>query len=106
MSYKINITDNAAADLYQIYDYIEKVLLAPKAAENLYNDIMDMIKSLGEMPERYREYDAERFAGKNLRFVNVKNYDILYTVNNQAKQVDVVMIAYAPSDIPNKIVIH
>lgn len=106
MSYKINITDNAAADLYQIYDYIEKVLFAPKAAENLYNDIMDMIKSLGEMPERYREYDAERFSGKNLRFVNVKNYDILYTVNNQAKQVDVVMIAYAPSDMPNKIVIH
>ncbi|MBE6720803.1 MAG: type II toxin-antitoxin system RelE/ParE family toxin [Ruminococcaceae bacterium] len=106
MSYKINITDNAASDLYQIYDYIEKVLFAPKAAENLYNDIMDMIKSLGEMPERYREYDRERFSDKNLRFVNVKNYDILYTVNNQAKQVDVVMIAYAPSDIPNKIVIH
>lgn len=106
MSYKINITDNAAADLYQIYDYIEKVLFAPKAAENLYNDIMDMIKSLREMPERYREYDRERFSGKNLRFVNVKNYDIIYTVNNQAKQVDVVMIAYAPSNIPNKIVIH
>ena len=106
MSYKINIPDNAAADLYQIYDYIEKVLFAPTAAENLYNDIMDMIKSLEEMPERYREYNAERFVGKNLRFVNVKNYDILYTVNNQAKQVDIVMIAYAPSDIPNKIVIH
>ena len=106
MSYKINITDNAAADLYQIYDYIEKVLFAPKAAENLYNDIMDMIKSLGEMPERYREYDRDRFAGKNLRFVNVKNYDILYMVNNQTKQVDIVMIAYAPSDISNKIVIH
>ncbi|MBR1461753.1 type II toxin-antitoxin system RelE/ParE family toxin [bacterium] len=106
MSYKINITDNAAADLYQIYDYIEKVLFAPKAAENLYNDIMDMIKSLGEMPERYREYDSDRFAGKNLRFVNVKNYDILYMVNNQTKQVDIVMIAYAPSDISNKIVIH
>jgi toxin ParE1/3/4 len=106
MSFKVNITDNAAADLYQIYDYIEKVLLAPKAAENLYNDIMDMIKSLGEMPERYRDYDSERFAGKNLCFINVKNYDILYIVNNKAKQVDVVMIAYAPSDIPNKIVIH
>ena len=38
MSYKINITDNAAADLYQIYDYIEKVLFAPKTAENLYSD--------------------------------------------------------------------
>lgn len=106
MSYKVNMTDNAAADLYQIYDYIEKVLLAPQAAENLYNDIMDMIKSLSEMPERYREYDSERFAGKNLHFVNVKNYDILYKINNQAKQVDIVMIAYAPSDISNKIVIH
>ena len=84
MSYKINITDNAAADLYQIYDYIEKVLFAPKAAENLYNDIMDMIKSLGEMPERYREYDAERFSGKNLRFVNVKNYDIQMTWDAEA----------------------
>lgn len=106
MNFKVNITDNAAADLYQIYDYIEKVLLAPQAAENLYNNIIDMIKSLGEMPERYREYDSERFADKNLRFVNVKNYDILYTVNNQTKQVDVVMIAYAPSNIPNKIVMH
>lgn len=106
MNYNVNITDNAAADLYQIYDYIEKILLAPQAAENLYNDIVDMIKSLGEMPERYREYDSERFTGKNLRFVNVKNYDILYTVNNQAKQVDIVMIAYAPSDISSKIVIH
>jgi toxin ParE1/3/4 len=85
MSFKVNITDTAAADLYQIYDYIEKVLLAPQAAENLYNDIIEMIKSLSEMPERYREYDSERFAGKNLRFVNVKNYDILYTVNNKAK---------------------
>ena len=106
MSYKVNITDNAAADLYHIFDYIENLLLAPEAAENLYNNIIDIIKSLGEMPERYREYDSERFAGKNLRFVNVKNYVILYTVNNNAKQVDVVMIAYAPSDIPNKIVIQ
>ncbi len=106
MSYKVNITDNAIADLYQIYDYIAKVLLAPQSAENLYNDIIDIIKSLNEMPERYREYDSERFAGKNLRFVNVKNYDILYIVNNQSKQVDIVMIAYAPSDIPNKIIIQ
>lgn len=52
----------------------------------LPNNPIDMIKSLGEMPERYREYDSERFAYKNLRFVNVKNYDILYTVNNQEKQ--------------------
>ena len=106
MSYKINITNAAAGDLAQIYEYIEKVLLAPQAAENLYNDIMNMIKSLAEMPERYREYDNIRFNGKNLRVVNVKNYDIFYTVNNDKKQVDITMIAYAPSDIQNKIVIQ
>ncbi|MBQ9531855.1 MAG: hypothetical protein IJR70_07255 [Eubacterium sp.] len=65
-----------------------------------------MIKSQKDMPERYREYDSERFAGKNLRFVNVKSYNILYTVNNKTMQVDVVMIAYAPSDIKNRIVTH
>lgn len=70
------------------------------------NEIIDMIKSQKDMPERYREYDSERFAGKNLRFVNVKSYNILYTVNNKTMQVDVVMIAYAPSDIKNRIVTH
>ena len=106
MNYNVNITDNAASDLFNIYDYIENILLAPQAAENLYKDIIDKIKSLGEMPERYREYDNEKYAGKNLRFVNVKNYDILYTVNNKTMSVDIVMIAYAPSDVVNKIVIH
>ena len=99
MSYKVNITENAARDMNSIYDYIEKTLFAPQAADSLYNDIIDMIISLSEMPERYREFDKDRFSKNNLRFVNVKNYVIMYTVNNQKKQVDVVMIAYAPSDI-------
>ena len=35
MSYKINITNAAAGDLAQIYEYIEKICLLPKLQKTL-----------------------------------------------------------------------
>ena len=52
--YTVEITDEALADMEQIYNHIAYVLLAPENAMGQYSRIADEILKLDVFPERFR----------------------------------------------------
>ena len=53
--YKVQITQEALADMEQLYNYIVVTLLALENAMRQYNRIADAILSLYILQERFRE---------------------------------------------------
>lgn len=51
------------------------------------------------MPERFKEYDKEKYKSYNLRIVSVDNYYIFYTVDNDNKIVYVTNILYGKMNL-------
>ena len=57
--YIVQITDNALADMEEIYDYIAIRLQAPENALGQYNRIADAIEKLDVFPERVGVMESE-----------------------------------------------
>lgn len=68
MRYQIFYTAGAKRDLRSIYSYIAEELLVPDTAAGQVQRIMKEIRSLDEMPVRYRLYDDEPWYSLGLRF--------------------------------------
>ena len=58
--YIVEVTDEALADMEQLYNHIAYVLLAPENAIGQYNRIAEAILKLDTFPERFRIMDSER----------------------------------------------
>ena len=74
------MSEEAEDNLKAVIEYISIELKMPHAASNLYYKIKNLIQSLATMPERFKEYDKEKYKSYNLRMVSVDNYCIFYTV--------------------------
>ena len=60
---------------------------------------MKSIRSLEEMPMRYRLYDDEPLHSQGVRFFPVDNYLIFYKTNEEESIVNIVRIMYGRRDI-------
>lgn len=99
--YRIEITQEALADMEQLYDYIAYKLLSPENAMGQYNRIADAILKLDLMPERFRVMDSEPERSKGLRRMLVDNYSVFYVVDEDS--VIVANVLYTPSDIERRL---
>lgn len=99
MRYKIFYTAGAKCDLRGIYSYIAEELLVPDTAAGQVQRIMKEIRSLEEMPMRYRLYDDEPWHGLGLRFFPVDNYLVFYLPDESTDTVRIVRIMYGGRDI-------
>lgn len=99
MSYQVNISDEAERDLNSIFEYIAYELLSVKGAVNQLSRLEKEIKSLNEMPERYRQYDVEPWCSLGVRRFPVGNYCVFYLPNKETHVVDVIRVLYARSDM-------
>lgn len=99
MRYKIFYTAGAKRDLRSIYSYIADDLLVPDTAAGQVQRIMKEIRSLEEMPMRYRLYDDEPWHSLGLRFFPVDNYLVFYLPDESTNTVRVVRIMYGGRDI-------
>lgn len=82
-----------------IYSYIYFYLQAPKAAVNFRQNIIKLISNLYFFPYKY-----ERLSNySNLRKISIKNYIIIYEVNEFSKQVYVLNIFYGGQNYLDKI---
>ena len=95
--YTVEITDEALADMEQIYNHIAYVLLAPENAMGQYNRIADEILTLDTFPERFRIMDSEPEKRMELRRMLVDNYSVFYTIRDE--RVIVTDVLYTASDI-------
>ncbi|MGN1113372.1 MAG: type II toxin-antitoxin system RelE/ParE family toxin [Acutalibacteraceae bacterium] len=103
MKWNIVYSDKARQDLLGIYTYIADELLAPKAASEQTKRIMKAIRSLEEMPMRYRLFDDEPWHSKGLRLFPVNNFLVLYLPVKADGTVNIVRIMFGGRDIGSKL---
>ena len=101
MSCRIFYTKKAKQDLRDIYEYIAYELLVPETASEQTRRIMKEIKTLDEMPRRYRLYEEEPWHSEEIRFFPVDNYLVFYQPNESQNTVSIVRIMYGERDIKN-----
>ena len=78
MKYDVTFTEQAENDLRGIFEYIAFDLLSPENAAGQFDRIEEKILSLGEYPEKFRQYEREPWKSRNTRVVPVDNYVIFY----------------------------
>ena len=98
VKYQVKITPQAFRDIDMIYDYIARHLLEPGTANNLVDEIEAGIFSLEEMPNRGAPRRIGNYANKGYRQLYIKNYTIVYRVDETEKQVIIVTVKYSGSD--------
>lgn len=99
MNYKIIFSENASDDLNEIHDYISYKLRSPRNAQAQIERIIKEIRSLDQMPERYRRYDKAAWNNRNIRLFSVDNYCIVYTPDNEQRVVTILHIVYGGRDM-------
>lgn len=99
MSWNIVYTAGAKHDLRNIYEYIAYDLLVPETAEGQIQRIMKEIRTLGEMPMRFRLYEEEPWYSVGLRLFPVDNYLVFYLPDESKNTVSIVRIMYGGRDI-------
>lgn len=78
MKFQVQISEKADSDLRNIFLYIALDLGAPKAAEKQISRLWNAMRSLDELPERYRRYEDEPWNSRGMRMLPIDNY-IIYT---------------------------
>ena len=98
LKYQVKISPQAFQDLDMIYAYIKDHLLEPGTAENLVDEIEKGIFSLSEMPNRGAPRRIGIYANKGYRQLFVKNYTIVYRVEEAETRVVIITVKYSGSD--------
>ena len=106
MSFLIDISKQAAADLRSIFEYIAFELQLPENASGQLDRLEEQILSLDTMPERYRKYEKEPWKSRGLRVLPVDNYVVLYIPDSDKKVVTILRVMYAGRDIDNQLNLH
>ena len=100
MSYTVEMTDRARADLRGIYEYIAFALQSRINADRQLDRIERETLSLSEMPERYKVLDLGFEAAKTVRMTAVDRYFVIYHVAKERGAVQILRILYGGRDIP------
>lgn len=95
--YSVKLLSRALRDLDGIYGYIAKSLLEPDTARKLADAIESGILSLETMPKRCPERRFGAYANQGYRQLFIKNYTVIYRIDETKKDVIVVTIRYSPS---------
>lgn len=85
--YRVELSRKAYRDLDAIYDYITNTLLEPEASAGLMDKIEEAVFSLETMPNRYAYRSVGIYANKGYRQMRVRNYIVIYRVNEAKKTV-------------------
>ena len=99
--YTVEITNEALADMEQLYNHIAYVLQAPENAMDQYNRIADAILTLDTMAERIRIMESEPERSKEMRRLLVDNYSVFFVI--QGDKVIVKDVLYSASDIESRL---
>ena len=89
--YTVEITNEALADMEQLYNHIAYVLQAPENA----------ILTLDTLAERIRIMESEPERGKEMRRLLVDNYSVFFVI--QGDKVIVTDVLYSASDIESRL---
>ena len=99
--YTVEITNEALADMEQLYNHIAYVLQAPENAMDQYNRVADVILTLETLAERIRIMESEPERSKEMRRLLVDNYSVFFVI--QGDKVIVTDVLYSASDIESRL---
>ena len=96
--YKIIITPDAEADLFDIRDYIAYTLSAPNVALNYIRTIRNEIQKLAYMASSIAPIEREPWHSRGVRKIIAKNFYIYYRPDEASDKVYILNIIYAKRD--------
>ena len=94
--YQIKILPHASRDLDDIYNHIADDFKEIGTAEKMADSLEAAILSLDEMPYRGAVRRTGAFANRGYRQIFVKNFTIVYRIDEPNKTVIIVTICYTP----------
>ena len=97
-TYHVGMTDEARRNLENIFRYVAKSLQEPGTAASLIDELEAGLLSLTSMPQRCPERQIGIYAGKGYRQLFVKNYTIIFRVEEMTRQVIILTIRYSRSN--------
>ena len=100
MSYKLIISRNAHDDLTDIAGYITRELNNPQAAAGFLDDVEESYRRIINNPRMYSLCRDERLGRMGYRKIVIKNYLILYRINEESQEVYIVRIVYEGRNYP------
>lgn len=83
--YTVLLTSTFKEEFKEIMYYIRHKLKEPLTAKRFYKKVVNEIKSLKFMPERYNVIEEIYNKSKILRKTSINNYVIIYEVNNNTR---------------------
>jgi len=96
--FTVKLMPRAYRDLDGIYVHIAVHIGVKETAENLIDELEKAILTLDFMPYRGAERKVGAYANKGYRQVFVKNFVIVYRIEEKNKEVLIVTVRYTPSD--------
>ena len=94
MVYKVVETQSAIKDLSEIISHIVVHLQNPQAASELADEISKCYANLAHIPKMYEMCNDARNRGKGYRRLVVKNYIVVYRVDEEEMVVYILRIFY------------
>jgi len=85
-------------DIVSALNYIRNVLEAPKAAENHFEELKKKYEKLKENPYIRPLVQNKYLAAKGIRLIKVKNYILIYKINEENKTVLLYRFIYCRRD--------
>ena len=85
IKYTVHLTPSFESELEKIYRYLRFNLNNPSVAQKFYNIIIKKAYSLQQYPERHSKILGFKLENKNLRKLPIKNYIIIYEVDNNTR---------------------
>lgn len=95
--YSVKLMQRASRDLDDIYDHIVDDFKNIGTAKKMADALEAAILGLDELPYRGAVRRVGAFANRGYRQLFVKNYTIVYRIDEKRKTVVVVTIRYTPS---------
>ncbi len=99
MNYSVVVSEQAAQDMREIFEYIAFGLQSVQNAAGQLARLEKRIYSLEQMPERFQRYGTEPWLSRGLRMAPVDHYCIFYLVNSASKTVQIVRVLYGGRNI-------
>lgn len=81
--YKVIMTPTAYREINKIYDYITEELYAKNAARDLMKKVEEEVQRLKYAPKIHTEIEKPDELKRNYRKIVIKNYIILYTIDEE-----------------------
>ena len=101
--YRLDVSDHAEQDLDRIIAYIAEKLAAPIAASDFADAVYDCYDNLENNPYIYERCRDAKLKKEGYRRAVIKNYVLVYTVNEETKTVVVHRFFYGRQDYINLI---